>query len=354
MSASDSTPLAGDDRERLRRLGEYNAALRAEIGKVILGQDDVVEQILLAIFSGGHALLEGVPGLAKTLLVSTLAEAMTLDFTRIQFTPDLMPSDITGTEVMFEDRASGNREFRYLKGPIFNHVVLADEINRTPPKTQAALLEGMQERQVSAAGKKYELPQPFFVLATQNPIEQEGTYPLPEAQMDRFLFKIVVDYPDRDVEREVYRATTGGTNEKPSPVLGAEQILDAQQLVRRIVVNDTLLDHALSLVRATRPAHDEAPDFVKDWLLIGSGPRGGQALLLGAKTRAALQGRPEATIEDLRAVAKPVLRHRVVLNYAAEAAQQTPDTIVERLLNEVPLRGGEVDLNGRIEPVLGS
>ncbi|MEE9392480.1 MAG: MoxR family ATPase [Planctomycetota bacterium] len=345
---------AGPDLARLGELKTKYEAVRTEIAKVILGQDEVVEQLLISIFASGHCILEGVPGLAKTLLVSTLAKTMSLDFTRIQFTPDLMPSDITGTEVMFEDKVSGSREFKFIKGPIFNNVVLADEINRTPPKTQAALLEGMQERQVSASGQRYELPKPFFVLATQNPIEQEGTYPLPEAQMDRFLFKVVVDYPDRAVEREVYRTTTSQTPEEPEIVVGAEDILEMQELVRRIAINDTVIDYALNLVRGTRPNEPDAPQFVKDWVLIGAGPRGGQALLIGAKTRAALQGRPEATIDDLRALVKPVLRHRIILNYSAEADGQSPDSMIDRLLDSVPVHSSPENMDERVQQVLES
>ena len=343
-----------DDLSRLGELASKYQQVRSEIAKVVVGQDEVVEQLLIAIFANGHCMLEGVPGLAKTLLVSTLSDCLSLSFTRIQFTPDLMPSDITGTEVLQEDRATGAREFRFIKGPIFHSVVLADEINRTPPKTQAALLEGMQERQVSAAGQRYPLPQPFFVLATQNPIEQEGTYPLPEAQMDRFLFKIFVDYPEESVEREVYARVTGARFGKPETVLSADEIIAAQELVTRLPANDTLIDYALKLVRATRASKNACPDFVKEWILVGAGPRGGLALITAAKVRAALSGRPEATLDDLRAVAHPVLRHRIILNYTAEAEGQTPDSVIDRLLEEVSVHGSSGQLDDSVQSLLKS
>jgi MoxR-like ATPase len=348
----DATPDATQDLERLERLGAQYRDIRTEIAKVIKGQDEVVEMLLIGIFSNGHCMLEGVPGLAKTLLISTLAECLDLSFARIQFTPDLMPSDITGTEVMQEDRTSGTREFKFMRGPIFNNVVLADEINRTPPKTQAALLEGMQERQVSAAGQRHALPAPFFVLSTQNPIEQEGTYPLPEAQLDRFLFKINVDYPEREVERAVYRTLDQAEPEKIRRVMGADDILAAQRLVRRIPMNDTIVDYALNLARVTRVNHGEAPDWIREWVMIGSGPRAGMALLTGAKTRAALAGRPEVDVEDVRAVAQSVLRHRIVLNYSAEAEGQTPDSVVARMLESVPVHAAQEGLGVSVQKVL--
>ncbi len=265
--------------------------MREQIARVVVGQDEVIDQLLMGIFARGHCILEGVPGLAKTLMVSTLAQSLSLDFNRIQFTPDLMPSDITGTEMLYEDRASGARELRFVRGPIFAHVVLADEINRTPPKTQAALLEAMQERQVTAGGHRHALPDPFFVLATQNPIEQEGTYPLPEAQLDRFLFKVFVSYPTPDEERKIYRLPTGSQKSEVQPVLGVEEILELQALVRRVPVSDLCVDYALALVRATRGEADGGLDYVGRWIAWGAGPRAGQALILGAKARAALQGR---------------------------------------------------------------
>ena len=349
-----SAKSALSDTQRLDNLKSAADRVRAEIGKIVVGQEEVVESLLIGIFSNGHCMLEGVPGLAKTLLVQTLSDCMSLDFARVQFTPDLMPSDITGTEVMQEDKATGERDFRFIEGPIFNNVILADEINRTPPKTQAALLEGMQERQVSVAGERLPLPKPFFVLATQNPIEQEGTYPLPEAQLDRFLLKVFVDYPDREVEKQVYRMT--GMPELPTleTVLDEEAILDAQELIRRIPLSELLLDYALNLVRASRPAEADAPDFIKDGVLWGAGPRGGLSMITCAKARAALHGRPEVGVEDIQAVAKPVLRHRIALNYSAEAAGDTPDTIVERLLLAVPVHKSQEDLDGRVEQVLQS
>ena len=342
------------DLKRLESLSESFAEIKKQIKKVVVGQDEVVEQLLIAIFSNGHCILEGVPGLAKTLLVSTLAKSLDLTFARIQFTPDLMPSDITGTEVLQEDKTTGAREFRFIPGPIFHSVILADEINRTPPKTQAALLEGMQERQVSAAGHRHALPEPFFVLATQNPIEQEGTYPLPEAQMDRFLFKIIVDYPKHEVEREIYRRVTSGEPEEPEAVLGKEGILLFQSLVRRVPINDSVIDYALRLVRSSRPKESLAPDFIREWVLVGSGPRGGLALITAAKVRAALHARPEATMDDIRAVSGPVLRHRMILNYTAQAEGQSPDSVVAKLLETVPLDAAEEDLDDRVQQVLKS
>ncbi|MEM1354108.1 MAG: MoxR family ATPase [Planctomycetota bacterium] len=312
---------------------------RTQIAKVIVGQDEVIEQLLVSIFARGHCILEGVPGLAKTLLVSTLAKSLSLDFTRIQFTPDLMPSDITGTEIIEENRTTGEREFKFVHGPVFTNVLLADEINRTPPKTQAALLEGMQERQVSAGGKRYPLPDPFFVLATQNPIEQEGTYPLPEAQLDRFFMKVFVNYPTPDEEKAIYKMMTGATTEEPEPQLSGEQMIELQKTVRRVPINDLLLDYVMRFIRSTRTADPLAPDFIKRWLLWGAGPRGGQSLIMAAKTRAALQGRPEVSVEDLQAMAVPVLRHRIVVNYNAEAEGESADTVIGKLVEAVPVGG---------------
>jgi len=336
--SSTQADLAGDDLAALERLKEAHASVRSELSKVIIGQHEVIEQIMIAIFARGHCLLEGVPGLAKTLMVSTLARTLNLDFNRIQFTPDLMPSDIVGTEVIQEDKASGTREFKFLKGPIFSNIILADEINRTPPKTQAALLEAMQEKQVTIGGQRNELPAPFFVLATQNPIEQEGTYTLPEAQQDRFMFKVFVKYPDYDEEYLIAATTTADLDTDVQQILSAEDILRLQQLVRRVPVAPHVIHFALRLVRATRILEDECPEFVKDAISWGAGPRGVQNLLLGAKARAVLNGRTFASTDDVRAVALPVLRHRVITNFNAESSGISSDDIITRLLDELPER----------------
>ena len=307
-----------------------------ELSKAIVGQNEVIEQILVAMFSRGHALLEGVPGLAKTLMISSLALSLHLSFKRIQFTPDLMPSDITGTEIIQENLQTGQREYKFLAGPLFANMILADEINRTPPKTQAAMLEAMQERQVSAGGTMHKLPAPFFVLATQNPLEQEGTYPLPEAQLDRFLLHIKVDYPSGAEEWEIARRVTTGQQGKIEPVLGADEILAVQQLVNRVPVSDQVLGYAWALVRASRPQTKEAPEFVNKWISWGAGPRGVLALITAAKARAILYGRHHATVEDVQAVAKPALRHRIAGNYAAQAAGVNSEQLIEQLMREVP------------------
>ena len=324
--------LTGQELDATRRLKDACTSLRGEIGKIIVGMERVVDEVLIAVFARGHALLVGVPGLAKTLLVRSLAESLSLSFKRIQFTPDLMPADITGTEVIQEDKATGAREFRFLPGPIFSNVLLADEINRTPPKTQAALLETMQEHQVTIGGKRYPIEEPFFVLATQNPIEQEGTYPLPEAQLDRFMFMIHVGYPGRGEELEILERTTTGYTWKLEPVLSGKEIIDLQEIVHRVGLGADVKPYILSLVRATRPHEPEAPDFVNQWISWGAGPRASQYLVLGAKARALLDGRGEATLEDVDAIAAPVLRHRVITNFNAEAEGQTPDRLVDRLL----------------------
>jgi MoxR-like ATPase len=319
----------------------------AECGKVIVGQHDVLEQLLIALLSQGHGLLVGVPGLAKTLMIRTLADGMNLTFNRVQFTPDLMPSDITGTEMLQEDRATGQRAFRFLQGPIFANVVLADEINRTPPKTQAALLEAMQEKQVTVAGHRHQLPNPFFVLATQNPIEQEGTYPLPEAQQDRFMFTIKVDYPNEEDEFRIIETTTSSARPQVERVVSGDELLMMQSLVRKVPVAAYIIRYALKLARLSRP-HGQAgeppdpnvPDFVKKYVTWGAGPRAGQNLILAAKARALLRGRTYVAVEDVKAVALPVLRHRVITNYNAEADRVTPDEIVRKLLAMVP-RDGE-------------
>ncbi len=343
---------AAPDVAALEKLNAAQQRIREQIRSVVVGQDAVVEQLLVSVFAGGHCILEGVPGLAKTLLVQTLAKSLSLEFGRIQFTPDLMPADITGTEVLYDDRQTGHREFRFVRGPIFTNLLLADEINRTPPKTQAALLQGMQEHQVSAGNQHFALPNPFFVLATQNPIEQEGTYPLPEAQLDRFLMKVIVDYPSREEERLIYRSKTGVLHAEPQRVLGGDEVLALQTLVRRIPINDLLIDYAMALVRSTRKNDDEAPEFVRKWVLWGVGPRGGQSLILAAKARAALYGRPEVSVEDLQALAPAVLRHRIVLSYNAEAEGETPDSVIARLIKSLPLHHGAASGDGQIQRIL--
>ena len=324
------------DLAAVERLHQASQQIVDQLGKVIIGQRAVVEELLIAMLAGGHALLVGVPGLAKTLMVRTLADTLNLTFNRIQFTPDLMPADITGTEVIQEDKSTGTREFRFLPGPIFSHVVLADEINRTPPKTQAALLEAMQERQVTAGGKRHKLPEPFFVLATQNPIEQEGTYPLPEAQLDRFMFEILVNYPSEEEEFEIIRQTTGGTVDAVRKVLSYEEWLALQQIVRRVPVADSIVRYGMRFARMTRKNSDDTPDFIQKYVTWGAGPRAGQYLILGAKARAILQGRPFVSADDIRAVAAPVLRHRLVLNFNAEAEGIRPDDVVRRLIDIIP------------------
>jgi MoxR-like ATPase len=323
--------------EVVRRLAAAYAELTDQIGKVIVGQGEVVEQLLMALFSRGHCLLVGVPGLAKTLLVSTVSRILHLSFKRIQFTPDLMPADITGTDILQDDPETGRRRFVFLKGPIFANMVLADEINRTPPKTQAALLEAMQEHHVTAGANTYALPEPFFVLATQNPIEQEGTYPLPEAQLDRFMFMVKVGYPGRDEEIEIMRRTTSTARATLGPVLDGEQILNLQEVVRQVVVADHVFSYVADLVRATRPREPGALKFVQDLLGWGAGPRACQYLILGGKARAILHGRLHVTTDDVQAVALPVLRHRLVTTFHADAEGITTDDIVKKLLREVPL-----------------
>jgi len=348
------------DSEALRsieRLTSRFALLKKEISKVIVGQDEVVEQLLLAIFSRGHSILEGVPGLAKTLLVRTLARCLRLGFNRIQFTPDLMPADITGTEVIHEDRSTGSRSFRFLKGPIFANVILADEINRTPPKTQAALLEAMQERQVTVGGERHALPDPFFVLATQNPIEQEGTYPLPEAQQDRFMFKIYVKYPSWKEEMAIVRQTTEADESEVETIFGAEEIHELQRIVRRVPVAEGVIAYAMKLVRQTRIDGGEGeapPDFVKEYVAWGAGPRACQFLVLGAKAKALLSGRFHASVEDIQAVAQPVLRHRILTNFHAEAKGFGADKIIARLLETTPAEEGAILSDGQLRKVLRS
>jgi MoxR-like ATPase len=310
------------------------AALQQELGRVIIGQQQVTSEILTAFFAGGHVLLRGVPGLAKTLLIKTLAQAVHLKFSRIQFTPDLMPSDIIGTEVIEEDRATGTRAIRFIPGPLFANIILADEINRTPPKTQSALLEAMQEYQITVGGVRHQLDRPLFVLATQNPIEQEGTYPLPEAQLDRFMLNVVIGYPSAGEEKAILAQTTTAHEPVVTPVATGEQIERARGLVREIAAADNVIDYATRLIRASRP-QDEALDFVKQWVRWGAGPRAGQALLLASKARAVLDGRPAVSLDDVRAVAPPVLRHRLLVNFQAEAEGIDAEIVVERLLSAI-------------------
>ncbi|WP_058834163.1 AAA family ATPase [Luteimonas abyssi] len=326
-----ATPTEADLEAHRARLD----ALRAAIGQAIVGQTAVVEQLLTALLAGGHALLEGAPGLGKTLLVRTLGQALSLDFRRVQFTPDLMPSDLLGTELLEEDHGTGHRAFRFQRGPVFTHLLLADELNRTPPKTQAALLEAMAEHTVSYAGTTYALPAPFFVLATQNPIEQAGTYPLPEAQLDRFLLHIALDYPDEGEERDILAQTTGTRRPEIPQVMGAEDVLALQALVRDVHIGDDLLTWIARLVRASRPG-DAAPEVVREYVRWGAGPRAGQSLVLAAKARALLHGRLAATREDVAALAAPVMRHRLLLSFAAEAERKRPDDVVAALLQAVP------------------
>jgi MoxR-like ATPase len=325
----DSATIAAE------RVGEGRERILSELRKVIVGQDEVVEQVLVALFTGGHCLITGVPGLAKTLLIKTLADILDLDFKRIQFTPDLMPSDITGTEILDEDR--GSRTLRFLKGPIFAQIILADEINRTPPKTQAALLEAMQEYHVTAAGRTYPLEQPFFVLATQNPIELEGTYPLPEAQLDRFMFNIVISYLSEDDEVRVVTQTTGTNQAAPARVLSGPDILQFQELARQVVIAEEIARYTVRLVDASRPGRAGAPDFIEKWVKWGAGLRASQALVRGGKARALMHGRYHVSIKDIHALAKPILRHRIITNFYAESERINSDAIVDRLLEAVPL-----------------
>jgi MoxR-like ATPase len=326
----------GEDLQAVQQLKAACARIKGELSKVIVGQEQVVDQVLIAILTRSHALLVGVPGLAKTLLVSTLSQTLHLSFKRIQFTPDLMPSDITGTEVIYQDPMTNERQFRFLKGPIFANMILADEINRTPPKTQAAMLEAMQERKVTVGGADHGLPDPFFVLATQNPIEQEGTYPLPEAQLDRFMFMISVDYPSDAEELQIMKMATGVSIGKPEAVLSQEEILNLQQIVRRMPVADHVYTYAERLVRVTRPKSAEAFDFCKKWLTWGAGPRAGLNLILAAKARAMLHGQYYVSCDDVAAVALPIFRHRLIPNFAAQSESVTADDITRKILEAVP------------------
>jgi MoxR-like ATPase len=330
-------PVPSPDIQAVKELAGTYERMREQIGKVIVGQQKVIEQMLMGLFSRGHCLLVGVPGLAKTLLVSTVARIMHLSFKRIQFTPDLMPSDITGTDILQDDPETNRRRFVFLAGPVFANMILADEINRTPPKTQAALLEAMQEGHVTAGGHTYALPEPFFVLATQNPIEQEGTYPLPEAQQDRFMFNIRVEYPSRLDEIQIMKATTSNQRPELTPILDSTQIIRLQEVVRQVVVADHVFAYAADLVRASRPKEPGVPKFVPEFVAWGAGPRASQYLILGGKARAVLHGRLHVTTEDIREVAHPVLRHRIMTTFNADAEGITPDKIVDKLLETIPL-----------------
>jgi MoxR-like ATPase len=329
-----------DERNFLEHFGKVKSRLLTEIHKSIVGQEEVLELLLAAMFARGHCLLVGVPGLAKTLMISTLAKVLKLNFNRIQFTPDLMPADITGTDLLEEDQ-TGKRSFRFVKGPVFANIVLADEINRTPPKTQSALLQAMQEYHVTAGGRTFALEPPFFVLATQNPVEQEGTYPLPEAQLDRFMFMVHIGYPDKNQERQIVRSTTMDLQHQPEQVLTASDILQIQALLRRLPVSDHVVDYAVSLARATRPRESGTPSFINEWLTWGAGPRAAQYLVLGAKAHAILNGRLNVGCQDVRQVAKPVLRHRLFTNFNADAEGIGPDQVVDKLLAAVPEAGGD-------------
>ncbi len=349
---TDSPPQVNSN--AVRQLAEAREKITQQLSRIIIGQQDVIEEILISIFSKGHCLLEGVPGLAKTLLVSTLAQTLNLSFNRIQFTPDLMPADITGTEILEENKTTGARERRFMEGPIFSNMILADEINRTPPKTQAALLEAMQEKQVTVGRVRHPLSDPFFVLATQNPIEQEGTYPLPEAQQDRFMFKIFVDYPSFDEEFEVARQTTTATTNEVETVLSAEEIVALQQVVREVPVSDHVIRFALSLVRQTRIGAPGIPDFVTENIAWGAGPRAVQFLILGGKARALLHGRTHVSTEDIQALAQPVLRHRIVVNFAAESDGITSDDVIQQLIEATPTKEDELTNDARFQKIFAS
>ena len=340
--------------QAVSRLAQAREQIVDQLGKVIVGQEAVIEELLITLFSKGHCLLEGVPGLAKTLMISTLSKTMHLSFSRIQFTPDLMPADITGTEVLEENKSTGARERRFLQGPMFCNVLLADEINRTPPKTQAALLEAMQERQITVGRERYPLENPFFVLATQNPIEQEGTYPLPEAQQDRFMFKIYVEYPSFEEEFEVAQRTTGHVDHEVETVLNAHEITELQGLVRQVPISEHVIRYALSLVRQTRVGSPGIPDFVNEMASWGAGPRAVQFLILGGKARALLYGRTHVSTDDIAALAKPVLRHRVVVNFAAQSDGLTSDDVIQKLLDVTPTKEDELTRDARFQKIFAS
>ena len=346
--------LTTEDNTAIEKLRGAQQKIMDQLAQVIVGQTHVIEELLISLFSRGHCLLEGVPGLAKTLMISTLSRTLNLSFSRIQFTPDLMPADITGTDVIEENRSTGTREFRFLEGPLFSNVILADEVNRTPPKTQAALLEAMQERQATVGRVRHVLPDPFFVLATQNPIEQEGTYPLPEAQQDRFMFKVFVRYPDFQEEFEVARRTTTTIVDSVKPVLTAEEIIDLQRIVREVPVSDHIIRYVLSLVRQTRVREAGVPNFVEEQVGWGAGPRAVQFLILGGKARALLRGRTHVTCEDIQALAKPVLRHRLVLSFTAESEGVTPDALIDKILSVTPSKEDELTSDARFQKIFAS
>ena len=331
----DKTHIPDNDVQAVAELKVARDLIVAELGKAIIGQREIIDQLLISMLLRGHCLLVGVPGLAKTLMISTVAKILDLNFSRIQFTPDLMPSDITGTEIIEDDISTGKKAFRFIKGPIFGQIILADEINRTPPKTQAALLQAMQEHEVTTAGQTYKLEQPFFVLATQNPIEQEGTYPLPEAQLDRFMFSLYLDYPSYEEELEIVRSTTSEYEPALSVVINAQKIIQLQKLARRVPVSDHVVSYAVKLVGMTRPSNESSPDYIKQWLTWGAGPRASQYLTIGAKTRAILDGRPTPEIEDIRFVARSVLRHRIVTSFNAAAEGISAVDVVDRLLEDI-------------------
>lgn len=340
--------------EATKKLAEAREKILEQLSQVIVGQQEVIDQLLISMFSRGHCLLEGVPGLAKTLMISTLSRCLSLSFNRIQFTPDLMPADITGTEVIEENRSTGQREFRFIEGPLFSNVILADEINRTPPKTQAALLEAMQERQVSMGRVRHQLADPFFVLATQNPIEQEGTYPLPEAQQDRFMFKVYVRYPTFQDEFEIARRTTTSIKDEIVPVLGAEEIIELQKIVREVPVSDHVIRYSLSLVRQTRIGEPGVPEYVEEHVSWGAGPRAVQNLILGGKARALLMGRSHVATEDIQALAQPVLRHRIVNNFAAESEGISTDDVIQKLIEITPSKEDELTNDARFQKIFAS
>jgi MoxR-like ATPase len=349
-----ATQLESSDLEAIKKLQTAYRDLKLQLGRVIVGQDDVIEQLLIAMFSRGHCMLEGVPGLAKTLMISSLAKCLSLEFSRIQFTPDLMPADITGTDFIEKNPLTGNIDLRFRPGPLFANIVLADEINRTPPRTQAALLEAMQERQVSVGRVRHKLSSPFFVLATQNPLEQEGTYPLPEAQLDRFMFKVFVTYPSASEEFEIARRTTSSQVDEIAPVLSGDQILELQSLVRKVPVSDHIIRYCLALVRQTRTGEGDSPKFIREWLSWGAGPRAVQNLVLGAKARALLMGRSHVTSDDIKKLALPVLRHRVVTNFTAASEGVTTDIVIKKLLEETPDKEGSLENDERFKKLFSA
>jgi MoxR-like ATPase len=342
------------DTAAIRKLADARERIQDQLGQVIVGQQAVIEQLLISLFARSHCLLEGVPGLAKTLMISTLSRSLNLRFSRIQFTPDLMPADITGTEIIEENRSTGAREFRFLEGPLFANIILADEINRTPPKTQAALLEAMQERHVTVGRIRHDMADPFFVLATQNPIEQEGTYPLPEAQQDRFMFKVFVNYPKFDEEFEIARRTTSVMEDRIQAVLTGDEIIGLQRLVREVPVSDNVIRYTLSLVRQTRIGQPGVPDFVAERLNWGAGPRAVQFLILGGKARALLHGRTHVSTEDIQALARPVLRHRIVVNFAAESEGINADNVIDQLVQNTPTKEDELTRDPRFQAIFAS